>query len=119
MLRLSLGAMSLIVGILFAAHGLRLLPDRERALVDGRKQLCESLAIHCSLSARTNDVDGIARAAEALLRRSPDLISAGVRGPDGRLVVTAGDHPRQWVTENDGASTPTHMHLPVSANGRA
>jgi hypothetical protein len=52
MARVSTGLVSLLVSILFAAQALGLMPDREGAVVDGRKALCEALAIHCSLAAQ-------------------------------------------------------------------
>ena len=55
MIRISIGIGSLIVGVLFAAELLGLIPDRDGAVIAGRKSLCESVdvvtvdgyAVHC------------------------------------------------------------------------
>ena len=51
MARVSIGLVSLMVSIVFAAQALNLVLDREAAVIAGRKQLCEAVAVGCSLAA--------------------------------------------------------------------
>jgi len=109
MFRISAGLASITLTVLLAGHALGLFPDRDAAVAEGRKALCEAEAVHYALSARKGD-PGVGRASLlALLQRNPDLLSAGVRGADGRLLVEAGDHRRHWGPAARPESTATHM----------
>ena len=51
MKRVSLGLVSLVLGLLLTAQALHLVPDRDGAVVEKRVAVCEALAIECSLAA--------------------------------------------------------------------
>src|SRR4051794_9931426 len=113
MLRLSLGLSSLTVSLLLAAHALGLLPDRDGAVVDGRRALCESLAITCSLAAQENDLATVRSAIRAVAERNRDVLAVAFLGPDGKVLAKAGassigGEPR------GGRSTATRMHVPIN-----
>jgi signal transduction histidine kinase/CheY-like chemotaxis protein/HPt (histidine-containing phosphotransfer) domain-containing protein len=114
MIRISIGLASITLSIVFAAHALGLLPDRDSGVIEGRKTLCEAEAVLCSLAARRGDLADARAALLALLQRDPDVLSAGVRAADGQLVVEAGDHVHHWGQGPGAVSTPTHMHVPVT-----
>jgi signal transduction histidine kinase len=118
MIRISICLASITLSILLAAHAVGLLPDRDGAVVQGRQALCEAEAVHCSLAAQRGDGAGTRPALLALLQRNPDVLSAAVRGPDGRLLVEAGDHRAHWGDGPGEHSTATHMRVPISLNGR-
>jgi signal transduction histidine kinase len=118
MIRISICLASITLSILLAAHAVGLLPDRDSAVVQGRQALCEAEAVHCSLAAQRGDVAGTRPALLALLQRNPDVLSAAVRGPDGRLLVEAGDHRTHWGDGPGERSTATHMRVPVAPNSR-
>jgi diguanylate cyclase (GGDEF)-like protein/PAS domain S-box-containing protein len=113
-LGLSLGLASLTVSVLLAALAVGLLPDPSGALLQGRKALCEALAIHCSLAAQRGDVPGIKTATRALLQRNPDILSAAVRTADGQLLVEAGDHAAHWHAQTSPHSTATQAQVPIA-----
>jgi PAS domain S-box-containing protein len=133
MLRISLALTSLSVCLLLAGHALGLIPDRDAAVIDGRKSLCEALAINCTLAAQQKDVPTIEAATRAVAQRNaaPDpepwwslrpapattILSAGVRGADGKLLVSVGDHATHWTLEPDADSTPTNMRVPILSEG--
>ena len=105
MMRLSLGLASLTVSLLFAAHAVGLLPDREAAELKGRKALCESLAVACSLAAERDDAPMIRNVIRSVVGRNPEILSAAARRADGDLLVTVGDHRRHW---GDGRGDGLH-----------
>src|SRR4051794_1771132 len=74
--RLSIGLVALGMCALFTAQWLGLFPDRERAVLDGRKSLCEALAVHCSIAATKNDMPSLKTAIMAVVERNGDVISA-------------------------------------------
>jgi two-component system sensor histidine kinase/response regulator len=118
MLRISLGLASLTMSLLFAAHALGLLPDREGAVVEGRKALCESVAIACSLAAQENDPATIGSLVRAVAARTKDVSSAAIRRPDGQFMIKVGDHETLWGNQAGKFSTATHMHVPITLNRR-
>ena len=97
MVRLAIGLTSLMLCMLFAAHALGLVPDREGAVIAGRKALCETVAIHCaSLVSRPDDISSLRVVLAAIRQRNPDIQSAGLRNAAGQLLVSAGDHETPW-----------------------
>src|SRR5437764_504756 len=116
MIRTSVGLTSIVLCVLFSAQALGLIPDRHGAVVEGRRALAESLAVHCSLSARQNDLGTMRFALEAVARRNADVAGATVRGADGKLLVSAGG----TLPGNDApsrASTEDHMRVPLTLDG--
>jgi len=118
MKRVSLGLVSLVLGLLLTAQALHLVPDRDGAVIEKRVAVCEALAIECSLAAQREDPRGMEAFVRSVARRHPDVLSAAVRDRDGRLVVDVGGHERQWAGFDGPHSTPTHMTVPVVRNDR-
>ena len=110
--RLSLALTSLVVSIACVAQVVGLLPESTTATLKGRKNLCETMAIHSSLAAERGDENSIRMATEAICARNPDILSAAVRRADGRLVAEIGDHQSHW-TANGDASSATQVQVPV------
>src|SRR5688572_19011888 len=77
--RISIGITCLTLSLLLAAQGLGVIPNANDAIIKGRKELCESLAIHCSLAAQRDDVTTIEDTAKALIERNPDVRSIALR----------------------------------------
>jgi diguanylate cyclase (GGDEF)-like protein/PAS domain S-box-containing protein len=113
--RVSIALACLTTGILATAVVAGLVPDRFGAVLEGRKALCEQMAVQCSLAVQRGDL-GLARASlVALSLRNSDLHSAGVRDKSGHLVVEVGTHPSQW---DASANSPTQAQVPIMANGK-
>jgi diguanylate cyclase (GGDEF)-like protein len=113
-IRLSTGVAALTVSILLAAQALGLIPDAVGAKLRGRGQLCEAMAIHCSLAAQHGELGTIRAATKEIVARDSDILSAAVRKPDGTLVVEAGDHATHWkAPPGDDVSTPTFVRVPI------
>lgn len=112
--RIALGLAGLTLGVVLSAHALGLVPDQRQAVLRGRSNLCESIAISFSTMAKKNDVTAIEQSLQAIKRRNPDIISVAVRRADGRFVVQLGDHAARWKDPPDGRSTETHMFVPIT-----
>jgi two-component system, sensor histidine kinase and response regulator len=111
MFRVSLGLASLTLSVLFAAYALRLIPDRDGAIIEGRKNLCESMAVSCSLAVARNDLADIEAAIAAICKRNPDIQSVRVRRGDGEIVFETGA-AGDWADAR-APSTPSQMHAPI------
>lgn len=118
MIRLSFGLTFVALGALMSAATLGFLPDRPGAIVDGRVALSEALAIACSAAAQEGAEAAIPATVAALVARNPDLISAGIRDTDGRLIASDPGHEEAWGAGPGDLSTPTHMMVPVSLGDR-
>ena len=118
MFRLCFGLSSITVSLLFVAEMLGLVPDRERAIVDGRAALAEVIAVHCAQAAQHNAIADIKSVLRELVERNPDVLSAGVRLPSGSLVAAAGDHAAIWPDNSEALSSATAMHVPIQVGAR-
>jgi diguanylate cyclase (GGDEF)-like protein/PAS domain S-box-containing protein len=97
----------------FVAQSLGLVPDAERAVLAGRRVLCETVAIQCSLAAQKEDHSALRTTIQALVFRNKDILSAAVRRKNGKLLAVAGDHERQWNNRESEKSTPDEVLVPI------
>ncbi|HYO10706.1 MAG TPA: diguanylate cyclase [Tepidisphaeraceae bacterium] len=111
--RISIGITCVTLSLLLAAQGLGVIPSPSDATLKGRKELCESLAIHCSLAAQRGEVTEIEATTNAVAQRNPDLVSVALRQADGKLIVRVGDHDAAWRKADPKRSTPTHVRVPI------
>ena len=91
-LRIALGLVWLTVSLVLAAKALGLLPDPNEAILDGRRRLCESLAVSCSFFAQHRMFKEVEATLTATALRHPNVLSAAVRRTDGDVIVEVGDH---------------------------
>ena len=112
-IRISIGLMLVTVAVLLAAQAAGLVPDRTRAVLDGRRNLCEALSVQCALAVQDDDIATMRTVLRAAVERNENVVSAGVRRLNGDLVAHAGNHQQQWADPPDLRSTPTHAHVPI------
>src|SRR3954464_5394736 len=111
--RISIAIVCLTITVLLGAQTLGLLPNAFQEALDGRKKLCESLAIYCSLAGRQGDVETVREAATAIMARNPDVISLALRKVDGSIVVETGNHAKHWKEMSGEKSTSTQVLVPL------
>ncbi len=111
--RISIGLTCLTMSLLLAAQGLGVIPNVVDGVLKARKELCESLAIHCSLAAQRNDIDAIKDTTRAIVGRNPDILSAALRTSDGVAAVTVGNHEKEWKNADKKKSSSTHVRVPI------
>jgi len=107
------------------ASALGIIPSRSKTIARGRLNLCEAIAIQCSLLAERGDLAAMEDSLEALWRRNPEILSAVLVSTDGTVMAEVGDHVDQWGSgrpEARGADADTRAHLvevPLVANHAA
>jgi len=111
--RLSIGLTGVTVTLVFGAHLLGFVPDTEGVVLEGRKRLCETIAVQCAVAAERGDVAPIRAVVRALVQRHPDVLSTGVRTAAGELLVEAGNHEANWEPLPNSRSTATQWQVPV------
>jgi len=112
-LQLSLGLVSLTVSLVFIATSLGLLPNEDAVEIQNRGTTSTALAVQLAILASRNDLQAVNETIETVVARSPQVLSIGVRGADGKLVAGSEQHALQWREPPDGKSTPTHIQLPL------
>jgi diguanylate cyclase (GGDEF)-like protein/PAS domain S-box-containing protein/putative nucleotidyltransferase with HDIG domain len=115
---IAIGFGCIIVSAVLGAHMAGLLPDRAGAITEQRLQLAQVLDAQCSDAADRNDAQTIRALLNALIANNPDVASAGVRSPGGKLVIEVGPHAATWkpIKESDPASFETEV--PILQNGK-
>ncbi|MGH8654389.1 MAG: diguanylate cyclase, partial [Gammaproteobacteria bacterium] len=117
-LRLSVGLAFFTASVLLLGDFLGLVPNRNEAMLDARKKVCESLAVQLSLAATRSEHALVRDTVEAFLDRSSDVLSAAMRTVDGVIIVQAGHHSKHWTHVSNTASTPTQVKVPVFQGDR-
>jgi hypothetical protein len=115
-LRHAAGLASLTLSLLLVAQSLGIIPDRDGAILAGRKSLCESIAIQTAQAAQFNRASQLKEVFDQMAGRNPDLVSLAIRDADGNISVESGNHAAEWgdVDASSMDSTPTHMRVPIT-----
>ena len=117
-LQISIGLVSLTISLIFIASSLGLLPNEEKAQLQARATLSGALAIQLASVASRNDAAAIEDTIDAVVTRSPDVLSIAIRDADGKPIAASRDHATHWRDQPDGKSTATHVQVPL-LNGEA
>lgn len=115
-MRISLALVLLTICLIFSAEMLGFMPDKSKFMLESRKQVSESLAIQFSLIAPELDPRKTERMLSALIKRSPDMLSAGIRLTNGQLIFQVGNHVTEWADYDKQKSTSTHLVVPIYRN---
>jgi PAS domain S-box-containing protein len=116
---ITLGLCSMLASALLLAMFTGLVPDRLDAERQGRAALSEALAASTSVFIEQGDLARIQATLAFVAERNDDLLSAGLRGNNGRLVASAGQHEQLWQPGIEALSTDAHVQVPIqSARGK-
>ena len=96
--RISFGLACVTMALVLLGHSLGLIPNQSDAIFEGRQQLAESIALHCSLAMRHDEDILVRQALSTFLSRHDELLSVGLRDAEGTLVLSVGDHA-SWHTD--------------------
>jgi diguanylate cyclase (GGDEF)-like protein/PAS domain S-box-containing protein len=118
LLRISFGLVVLTCTILISLDLLGFVPAPADTALNARVRLCETLATQTAPAAQRNDMASIRAAIETTVRRNDEVLSAGMRAADGRLLVASGDHQMLWNPQGEEGSTPSHVRLPLFKGGK-
>jgi diguanylate cyclase (GGDEF)-like protein/PAS domain S-box-containing protein len=117
-LRISWGLVVLTCSILLGLDLVGVVPEPTDRLLESRVQLCETLAAQATVAAERSDVAAIRAALHVVVRRNEEVLSAGLRAPDGRLLVAAGEHRDLWSAELEERPPATHVEVPLFRRGK-
>jgi len=114
---ITLGLSSMLASALLLAMFVGLVPDRLEAERHGRAALSEALAASTSVFIAQGDLARIQATIAFVAERNDDLLSAGLRANNGKLVASAGDHERQWRSGVGSLSTDANVQVPIQSMG--
>ena len=94
--RIAIGQISILIGVLLLAMTLGLIPSASAAAREHRSQICETIAICGSAFVERGDLNAFESSLRSIQSHNPDILSAGVRRNDGKLLIDVGEHERNW-----------------------
>jgi PAS domain S-box-containing protein len=117
MFRISISLACITLSILLAARALGLVPDHRAAVIEGRRKLCEAVAVQCALAIKQGDIGSIKAAVVELVRRNPDIVGVWVRSSEGKVLTGAGQASAGTDDKDDGSSVNL-LKTPIAVRGR-
>ena len=111
-LQISTGLLLLTLSLILVGYSFGLLPNEEKAALETRARVSESLAVQLASLASRNDEAGIKDTIASVVGHR-DVLSVGIRKSDGSLLVASDNHAGLWQEPADGKSTPTHVQVPL------
>jgi PAS domain S-box-containing protein len=117
-MRITIGLTCLTLNVLLLSMLFGVLPDRERAVLEGRRSLCEAIAVDSSIMASQQDLTRLQTVLKVIAQRDPDILSAALSRNDGKLLVEVGDHRREWKPLDDEHSIDTQVQVPIRAGDK-
>ena len=119
LIRITLGLVSVtLILVLAGDYVLQLTVDQSGVHLRQREKISKTLAIQFSPLVEIDDSETIGKAMEALVERNRDVLSTALRGRDGKIFTSAGDHTEYWQSPGADVTTLTHADVPLMVNGR-
>ena len=112
-MRISFALVLLTACILLSAEMFGFTPNEDKILLDARTKISESLAILYSVLVPDQDLVKIKKLTRYIVKRNPEILSAGIRLKAGQLIFQSDDHDELWHGYVEKISTSTHVLVPV------
>jgi PAS domain S-box-containing protein len=117
-MRIAIGLAFLSISVLLAASFLNFIPDRHSAVIEGRKALCETIAVSCSLLSRQDETDRMRATLTSIVKRNPDILSAAIRRHSGEFVAEVNGHRANWNIGTAGGDSSVYAVVPIVASNQ-
>ena len=111
--RITVSLVLITISTLIIASELQLIPNEYGTAMRHRADLCETIAIDCSLHAVRHDTAAMQELVQLIAGRHADIKSLAVRRNDGCILADTGKHVLHWTPATDGLSTDTCMRVPI------
>jgi diguanylate cyclase (GGDEF)-like protein/PAS domain S-box-containing protein len=112
-MRISFSLVLLTACILLSAEMFGFTPNEDKFLLDARAKISESLAIQYSVLVPDQDLEKIKKISRYIVKRNPEILSAGIRLKAGQLIFQSNNHDELWQGYVEKISTPTHVLVPI------
>jgi signal transduction histidine kinase/DNA-binding response OmpR family regulator/HPt (histidine-containing phosphotransfer) domain-containing protein len=95
--RITTGLVGVLLLAFLSASFFGLVPSEENAILRGRFDCSEAIAISTSLFVQTDQPRMLAALIEQTVKRNPSLKSIGIRTPDAKRQMFTSGHDRYWM----------------------
>ena len=117
-MRISLALVMLTVCLILSAEMFGYTPQENQYQLNSRTKISESLALQLSVLIPDQDIKQIQTLIRLIVKRNPDILSAGIRRTSGNLVFRSADHEQLWGKHIEATSTSTHVYIPILEDGK-
>src|SRR5688572_3947395 len=93
------------------------MPDRDRAVRQGRAALAETLAVTTSTLVTAGEAAALKDTLQFVRQRNEDILSIGLRDAKGELIIDIANHASVWNPAEAGQS-PDHVQVPIHQKDR-
>ncbi len=114
--RLVVGLVSLVISVQLVASMIGLHTDQQTLQKKARAGVSETAAVSVSLLLARNDNAALQAFLNEMVRRDPELRSAGLRRENGKLWIQAGDHLNTWQ-EDAAIEDASQAEVPLQLGG--
>jgi diguanylate cyclase (GGDEF)-like protein/PAS domain S-box-containing protein len=112
--RIVLGMLLALLGLLVVGELTGLLPDEARAIGEERRTLANVLAFQYSAAAEHGDALSIRESMRLLVEQNPEILSIALSGTDGQPLASAGKKATPRISRSARqASAPAYLQAPV------
>ncbi|MDJ0832888.1 MAG: diguanylate cyclase [Gammaproteobacteria bacterium] len=112
-MRISLALVLLTSCVLLGAEILGFTPQQDKMKLESRAKISESLALQMSILIPDQDIRKIQQLVRYIVKRNPEILSAGIRRGGGQLIFNSPNHETLWGDFDQDVSTTTHVLVPV------
>ncbi len=116
-MRISIALVLLTACILLSAEILGFAPQESKIRIESRSKISEALALQMSVLVPDEDIKKIQKLIRFIVKRNPDILSAGIRKTSGQLIFQSPEHEKLWGDYKQQTSTTTHVLVPVLQRG--
>ncbi|ASJ75284.1 hybrid sensor histidine kinase/response regulator [Granulosicoccus antarcticus] len=113
--RIAFGQIGLLISILLGASFFGLVPDQNASIREGRTAIAEALAANSSALITQYDLRRLEADLQLVVDRNADLLSAGLRTIEGRLIADVDSHRDSWRLDDSDYSTDSQIKVPIWA----
>jgi PAS domain S-box-containing protein len=111
--RIAFGQAGMLVSLILTAAILGLLPDRAAETRQSHAALAEAVAANSSVFLTRSDLKRMRANLETIVERNSDILSAGIRMADGKLMVAIADHETEWHETSDDGQADAQVFVPI------
>ena len=116
--RISISLVLLTVCMLLFAEFLGFTPKEQAYEVEARRKIGESLTLQVSMFIPDQDIRKLQNLIRLMVKRYPDILSAGIRTANGQLLFASPNHESLWAGYNRSDSSTTHVFVPLFHDGK-
>jgi len=117
-IRVSIGLVSLLVGIMLALDLIfSVFPNQSALLRAERERVSENLAVQIAVLAQADNIKPLMKKLHSAVTGDAGITSIAVRMVGGEILAQTGNHPQDWVITEDQRSTLENVRVPLLTDG--